>query len=79
MKLGLSFAISLALLGSALADFSSPKVNKLRLADNSAACMASCSSQNDSCKRICPATFNGPCFGSCDSQYQTCTQACRQK
>jgi hypothetical protein len=51
-----------------------------RVADGSpAACLASCASQNDSCKRACPATFSTPCLTSCDSQAQTCQQSCQRK
>jgi hypothetical protein len=51
----------------------------LRLADAASACLVSCASQNDSCKRMCSATYNGPCNSACDNQAQFCRQACQQK
>jgi hypothetical protein len=51
----------------------------LRLADAASdACVASCASQNDSCKRVCPTTLGAPCQSACDSQAQTCRQNCRR-
>ena len=83
MKIGLSLGSAVALLTTVasltLADQSSTRMNKPHLADNSAACMASCASQNASCKRVCPSNFNTPCLSACDSQYQTCTQGCQQR
>ncbi len=46
---------------------------------SSEACLASCSSTNSSCKRVCPAVLGAPCQASCDSQYQSCTQGCQAK
>lgn len=53
--------------------------DRLRLADaTSDACFASCTSQADSCKRVCPTTFSPPCLSACDSQAQTCRQSCQK-
>jgi hypothetical protein len=78
MKTLLSIAIALAITGLADAETGSLKVNRSRVAANEdAACFANCSTQNASCKRVCPATLNVPCLSACDSQYQTCTRACQ--
>lgn len=54
-------------------------IGKIRLADAASdACFASCASQADSCKRVCPTTFSTPCVSSCDSQAQTCRQSCQK-
>jgi hypothetical protein len=50
-----------------------------RMADAASACLVNCATQNDSCKRMCPATYNGPCMSACDNQAQFCRQACQQK
>lgn len=50
-----------------------------RVADAADACLVNCSSQNASCKRTCPTTFNGPCISACDNQAQFCTQNCQRK
>jgi hypothetical protein len=50
-----------------------------RVADAAGACLVNCASQNDSCKRMCPATYSGPCMSACDNQAQFCRQACQQK
>jgi hypothetical protein len=51
-----------------------------RYADASSdACLASCSSDNTQCKRVCPTVLGAPCIASCDSQYQTCTRSCQNK
>jgi hypothetical protein len=56
------------------------KLGKYQIADNSSdACVASCSNQNISCKRVCPATFSTPCLDACDSQLQICQQNCRRR
>ncbi len=46
---------------------------------SSDACLASCSSDNTQCKRVCPTVLGAPCIASCDSQYQTCTRSCQNK
>lgn len=48
-----------------------------RVAQSANACLTNCASQNDSCKRICPTTYNGPCISACDNQAQVCRQACQ--
>jgi hypothetical protein len=50
-----------------------------RVADNADACVANCTNQAASCKRVCPTTLNTPCLNACDSQQQTCQQGCRRK
>ena len=50
-----------------------------RVAQSADACLVSCASQNDSCKRMCPTSYNGPCMSACDNQAQFCRQSCQQK
>lgn len=77
MKFTLATAALLALLGTAFADSGS---SKLRFAQGSSqACMSSCSTQAESCKRACPATFSTPCLNACDSQAQICARSCQTK
>jgi hypothetical protein len=78
MKFVLSAAMICILSGTALADAASLK-SLLRVAQSNDACLASCSSQIDSCKRVCPTTFNTPCLSACDSQAQSCRQNCQTK
>jgi hypothetical protein len=52
---------------------------KYRVADSADACMANCSTQSASCKRVCPTTFNTPCLNACDSQAQTCQRGCQAR
>jgi hypothetical protein len=84
MKLVFCAVLSLLLVGSAAAgqaaaEKASVSIGKLRLADAASdACLASCASQNDSCKRVCPTTLGAPCQSACDSQAQTCRQNCRR-
>jgi hypothetical protein len=79
MKLAFCAMLSLLLIGSAAAGQTNVSIGKLRLADaTSDACLASCASQNDSCKRVCPTTLGAPCQSACDSQAQTCRQSCRK-
>lgn len=78
MKILLSAALCFTLIGTAMAGTIS-STGKLRLADASTdACFANCASQNNSCKRTCPATFSTPCLSSCDSQAQTCQRSCQR-
>jgi hypothetical protein len=77
MKLALGAAVLFAMFGTAIAD-SGPSMSKLRIADASSdACFANCSSENQSCRRVCPTTLSTPCLSSCDSQMQTCRQSCQ--
>ena len=79
MKLILSAVLSVLLIGSATAGQGNVSIGKLRLADAASdACVASCASQNDSCKRVCPTTLGAPCQSACDSQAHTCRQNCRR-
>jgi hypothetical protein len=50
-----------------------------KVADAGSACLTSCASQNDSCKRMCPTTYSGPCTSACDNQAQFCRQSCQAK
>ena len=78
MKLLLCVALPFVLIGTATASATS-LMDRLRLADAAAdACFASCASQADSCKRVCPTTFSPPCMTACDSQAQTCRQSCQR-
>jgi hypothetical protein len=78
MKFLFGAAVLVALIGSAGASVTIK--GKLRFADAAAdACFANCSSQNASCKRVCPTTFNVPCLNACDSQMQTCSQSCQRR
>ena len=80
MKFTSVTVVLLALLDAASANESAIRANKLNLADASSdACVSSCSTQNASCKRACPTTFNTPCLNACDSQAQTCTRSCQAK
>ncbi len=75
MRLILSAALLLASVGVAAAGTVAVPGAKLRFADAAAdACLASCDSENSSCKRICPTTFGTPCLTSCDSRPQTFRQ-----
>jgi hypothetical protein len=47
-----------------------------RIADASNACLINCASESESCKRLCPTTYNVPCVSACDNQAQFCKQAC---
>jgi len=78
MKSLLAVALFFVLSGTATANAVSLK-DKLRFADAASdACFASCASQADSCKRVCPTTFSPPCMTACDSQAQTCRQNCQR-
>jgi hypothetical protein len=78
MKFLVSAALLLSLSGTAVAG-SVVNKGKLRLADAATdACFASCASQNDSCKRVCPITLSTPCVSACDAQAQTCRLGCQR-
>jgi hypothetical protein len=78
MKPLLGTMLFITLIGTAMAGPSLSK-GKLRLADAASdACVASCVSQSESCKRVCPTTFSTPCVSACDSQAQTCRQGCQK-
>jgi hypothetical protein len=79
MKWAWCGVILVALAGSSLAE-TGPGMKGAQLADASTdACIASCSTENASCKRVCPVTFSAPCLNACDSRYKTCTQGCQTK
>jgi hypothetical protein len=50
-----------------------------RVADAVNACLVDCANQEQSCKRLCPATYNTPCIGACDNQAQFCRQNCQRR
>ena len=78
MKPLLGAVLCFVFMGTAIAGPASLR-DRLRLADaTSDACFASCASQADSCKRVCPTTFSPPCLSACDSQAQTCRQSCQK-
>jgi hypothetical protein len=80
MKLALCVVFSLMLVGTAAAAQSNHSIGKWRLADAASdACLASCTSQNDACRRACPTTLGAPCQSACDSQAQTCRQSCQRR
>jgi hypothetical protein len=79
MKFSFVVAMVCLMSGTALASDSSPVRRLFRVADSSAACIATCSTQADACKRVCPTTYNVPCLNSCDSQAQTCRQSCQAR
>jgi hypothetical protein len=80
MKFVFGAALLIALIGSAVAETTPAVRNNARFADATAdACFAKCSSDNASCKRVCPTTFNVPCLSACDSQLQTCRQGCQNR
>jgi hypothetical protein len=79
MKSLLGAALLFSAIGTAMAGpvFSN---GKWRLADAAVdACFASCRSQSESCKRVCPTAFSPPCMSACDSQAETCRQSCQSK
>jgi hypothetical protein len=67
----------ITLVGTAAAE--AGKVRQRYATAASDACVASCSSTNAECKRVCPAVLGAPCLASCDSQYQSCTRGCQGK
>jgi hypothetical protein len=79
MKLAAIGIFALLIAGTTAADAGSANKSLWRVADAATACFISCASQNDSCKRMCPTTFNGTCIGACDNQAQFCRQSCQQK
>jgi len=77
MKVVLYAAVLALFASTAMAHESSGR--RLRLADATTdACLASCSTQNASCQRVCPVTLSVPCISSCEAQAQTCRQGCRK-
>lgn len=79
MKCALTVVVIFALSGMAPSEAGAATKIGLRVADAADACLVNCSSENASCKRACPTTFNGPCINACDSQAQFCTQNCQRK
>ena len=80
MKLALCAVLSLLLVGPAAAGQGNVSIGKWRMADaTSDACFASCASQNDACKRVCPTTLGAPCQSACDSRAQTCRLSCQSR
>ena len=77
MKRLLAGLVLITLTGTAAAQTSTGKQRYATASSD--ACLASCSSTNANCKRVCPAVLGAPCLASCDSQYQTCTRGCQGK
>jgi hypothetical protein len=50
-----------------------------RVADASEVCLANCQGENQSCKRVCPTTYNVPCINACDNRAEFCRQNCQTK
>jgi hypothetical protein len=79
MKLATIAALVLMLSVAALADPGAGRKSTWRVAESANACLINCANQSDSCKRLCPATYNGPCATACENQAEFCRQACQQK
>ena len=79
MKILLATTLCLSMLSVSGQAASLSKPKPYLVSDNTDACVASCTTQSASCKRVCPATFNTPCLNACDNQEQTCRQACQRK
>ena len=79
MKWILGGLLLITLVGTASAETTAGHIRQRLASAATDACLASCSSDNASCKRVCPTTFGTPCLASCDSQYQTCTQSCQNR
>ena len=77
--LAINVVVACLLVSAVLASEGPTTKRPLRVADSGSACLANCSYQNESCKRVCPTTFNVPCLSACDSQAQTCRQGCQMK
>ena len=79
MKLAMGVAVACMLVSAAFAREDLTTKRAFRVAQSNSACIANCSYQNESCKRVCPTTFNVPCLNACDNQAQTCRQGCQVK
>jgi hypothetical protein len=79
MKVLLALIVVFGLSQVAFAGSGAAKKLNLRLADSTDVCLANCASDNASCKRVCPTTYNVPCLSACDNQAQACRQSCRPK
>jgi hypothetical protein len=75
-----SATIAILVLTLSAAAFAEPGGERKRaFAESASACLMNCANQSDSCKRLCPTTYNGPCTAACDNQAQFCRQACQEK
>jgi hypothetical protein len=79
MKLATIAILVMTLSGAAFAEPGVRGKTAWRVAESTNSCLIYCANQSDSCKRMCPATYNGPCTAACDNQAQFCMQACQQK
>jgi hypothetical protein len=79
MKCALSALLVCVCFAGGLAYAKSEGRTSWRVADALNACVINCASDSDSCKRLCPATYNGPCSSACDNQAQFCRQNCQRK
>ena len=79
MKYVLFAAAVCAIFGGSSVNAEPGKKASWRVADATNACLINCASERDSCKRLCPATFNTPCIDACDNQAQFCRQNCQRR
>jgi hypothetical protein len=79
MKAAAIGLLTILLIGAVSARAETLSLARWQVAQSANACLVNCASQNDSCKRMCPATYNGPCISACDNQAQFCRQSCQQK
>jgi len=79
MKSAMIAILVLILSGAAFANPGTGRKTGWRVAQSADACLVTCANQNDTCKRTCPTTYNGPCTSACDNQAQFCRQSCPQK
>jgi hypothetical protein len=79
MKSATIAILFLTLSAAAFAEAGGERRRALRFAESASACLTNCANQSDSCKRLCPTTYNGPCTAACDNQAQFCRQACQGK
>jgi hypothetical protein len=79
MKCALSALLVCICFAGGLAYAKSEGRTSWRVADALNACVINCASDSDSCKRLCPATYNGPCISACDNQAQFCRQNCQRR
>ena len=70
---------AIGLLALLIGSASSVAQERWRVSESANICLVNCSSQNDSCRRVCPTTYAGPCLSACDNQAQVCQQSCQRK
>jgi hypothetical protein len=77
-KCALAVAVSGTVIGT-FANAESRRKASWRFADAVNACLIDCANEEQSCKRLCPATYNTPCMAACDNQAQFCRLNCQRK